>query len=202
MSPFTYHIVMLKPRHTPCQLDKSKKCHNTWSCHFFTKVSQHQSQHQQQSSNNNKNHTGCSRKNNERHKWHKVNASSYYNALWTTDAGISIACMMWSQLSQCSQLLQSTTIVATPTTIVAILINHNCRNFLKKYCVFIIDFVQNYDISISYIFQQSLLHFSPLNYEKLCNTVAHHKTILQLLQFWYWNCDNCEIFKIIAVSYE
>ena len=99
--------------------------------------------------------------------------------------------------------------VITPTTIVAIMINHNCRNtnhkcrnFLKKYCVFIIDFVQNYDISISYIFQQSLLHFSPLNYEKLWNTVAHHETILQLLQFWYWNCENCEIFKIIAVSYE
>ena len=34
------------------------------------------------------------------------------------------------------------------------------------------------------------------------NTVAHHKTILQLSQFWYWNCDNCEIFKIIAVSDE
>ena len=34
--------------------------------------------------------------------------------------------VMWSQLSQCSQLSQSTTIVATPTTIVAK--NHNCRN--------------------------------------------------------------------------
>ena len=34
--------------------------------------------------------------------------------------------LMWSQLSQCSQLSQSTTIVATPTTIVAK--NHNCRN--------------------------------------------------------------------------
>ena len=33
---------------------------------------------------------------------------------------------MWSQLSQCSQLSQSTTIVATPITIVAK--NHNCRN--------------------------------------------------------------------------
>ena len=33
---------------------------------------------------------------------------------------------MWSQLSQRSQLSQSTTIVVTPTTIVAK--NHNCRN--------------------------------------------------------------------------
>ena len=34
--------------------------------------------------------------------------------------------LMWSQLSQCSQLSQSTTTVVTPTTIVAK--NHNCRN--------------------------------------------------------------------------
>ena len=78
------------------------------------------------------------------------------------------------------------------TTIVAI--------FKQKYCVFIVDFVQNY--GIQYNFQQRLLHFSQLNYDKLWNTVAHHKTILQLLQFWYWNCDNCEIFKTIAVTYE
>ena len=40
--------------------------------------------------------------------------------------------VMWSQLSQCSQLLQSTTIVATPITIVAK--NHNCRNCNHNCC--------------------------------------------------------------------
>ena len=105
------------------------------------------------------------------------------------------------------QLSQKTTIVVTTTTIVAILIYHNCRNtnhkchnfFWKKYCVFIINSIQNYDIQ--YNFQQSLLHLSQLNHDKLWNTMIHHKTILQLLQFWYWNFDNCEIFKISAVTY-
>mgnify|MGYP001791917712 CR=1 FL=1 len=53
---------------------------------------------------------------------HLINGKVY----WTEYMYIIIG-MMWSQLSQCSQLSQSTTIVATPITIVAK--NHNCRNF-------------------------------------------------------------------------
>ena len=57
-------------------------------------MSQPQSQHQQQTSNNDKCHRSFSSKNNKRHKCHKVNASIYYNALWTTDTGISIPCRL------------------------------------------------------------------------------------------------------------
>ena len=59
-------------------------------------MSKHQSQHQQQTSNNDKCHRGFSSKNDKCHKCHKVNASSYYNASWTTDAGtcVSIPCRL------------------------------------------------------------------------------------------------------------
>ena len=49
------------------------------------RVSQHQSQHQQQTSSNYKRQTS---------KCHKINASSYFNALQTTDAGTSIPCRL------------------------------------------------------------------------------------------------------------
>ena len=81
-----------------CRLDKQKKIHNTRSCHFSTTnftTWQSQSQHQQQTSNNDKRHRSFSGKSNKRRKCHhKVNASSYYNALWTTDACISIPCRL------------------------------------------------------------------------------------------------------------
>ena len=51
---------------------------------------------------------------------HLINGKVY----WTEYMYIIIG-TMWSQLSQCSQLSQSTNIVATPITIVAK--NHNCR---------------------------------------------------------------------------
>ena len=84
------------------------------------------------------------------------------------------------------QLSQKTTIVTTPTTIVAILINHNCRNtnhkccnfFEKKYCVFIIDFVQKFSAILASLFTTTCKLWQIMKY------VAHHKTILQLLQFY------------------
>ena len=99
--------------------------------------------------------------------------------------------VMWPQLSQCSQLSQSTATVASPTTIVAkkpqlsqswsttIVVTPitNVSIFFKNYCAFIIDFVKNYDIS--YNFQQSLRHFSQPSHDKLWNAVAHHETIFQ-----------------------
>ena len=119
---------------------------------------------------------------------------------------------MWSQLLQFSQLSQSTTIVATPTTIVAK--NHNCRNsnhncrnldqpklsqhqsqmsqfFQKKYCVFNNDFVQNYDISSN--FQQSLLHFSQLNYD-------NYEILWHTIRLSY-NCHNFDIELVTIVTY-
>ena len=78
--------------------------------------------------------------------------------------------LMWRQLWQCSQLSQSTTIVAKPTTIVAK--NQNIAFLLSI-------FVQRYNIL--YNFLQSLLHFSPRDY-------------LQLSEFGYWNFANCEIY--------
>ena len=120
--------------------------------------------------------------------------------------------LIWSQLSQFSQLLQSITIVATPTTIVvtpttiAILINHKyrhtnhkCRNFFKtNYCLFHINFVSNFDIPSN--FQQSLLHFSQLNYEN-CEILWHTIRLCH-------SCHNfdieivtvCEILEILATS--
>ena len=103
---------------------------------------------------------------------------------------------MSSQLSECSQLSKSTTLVATQTTTVAKKhnchnSNHNCRNLdqpqlsqqpitnvLKKNNIV---FVQNYDIKSNS--QRSLPHFSPLNYIVLqfWNTLAHHKTSLGIV---------------------
>ena len=90
------------------------------------------------------------------------------------------------KLPQCSQLSQSTTIVAKKTTIIDS--NLNCRNtnhkgrnfFWNTYCVFNVDYVQNHDISSN--FQRLLPHNLTM---RIVEHVAHHKPILQLSQFGY-----------------
>ena len=42
---------------------------------------------------------------------------------------------------------------------------------------------------------------SQLNYDN-CEILWHTTRLSDNVAILYWNCDNCEIFKIIAVSYE
>ena len=80
---------------------------------------------------------------------------------------------MWWQLPQCSQLSQSTTIVAkkpqlsTRTLIVATPITE-VAIFWKTYCVFNIDHVQKIDLSSN--FQQLLPHNLTMRIVEYCGT--------------------------------
>ena len=103
---------------------------------------------------------------------------------------------------------KKTTIVSTPTTIVSILINcnccntkHKCRKFSEKNMGFLICALRKI-MTFHTIWSTPRIASHNLTMKIVKYTVAHHKTILQLSQFRYWNCDNCETFKIIAVSYE
>ena len=128
---------------------------------------------------------------------------------------VLIETLMWSQLSQYSQLSQSTTNVATPTTIVAK--DHNCRNsnhnchnldqpqssqhqslmsqfFRKKIIAFLISILNKF------------LTFHPLStilasllttkLWNLWNTVTQHKTIR-----YCHNCHNFDIKIVTVVKY-
>ena len=74
--------------------------------------------------------------------------------------------VMWSQLSQCSQLSQSTTIVTTPTTIVTK--NHNCRNANHNCCNLINHNCHNAIHNCRNFFERFLGHVNINTWSKDC----------------------------------
>ena len=85
---------------------------------------------------------------------------------------------MWSQLSQCSQLLLSTTMVATPIMIVAQ--NHNCRNLVNHKVAI---FQKNFDLVNVYTWLKDDASLSVLNLDSIFHNIIFIFWPANLLQY-------------------